>query len=314
MPSKINIPDEVRKSILDHLKQAINNATEAYENACEEEDALTGQLGFSLKCNVKEVDVKGDIEKEQRPGIWSWSLKYTKFRGRGPKATENILGADGIFEFGVKYGQEFRKKSLLFQAKNDLLIDNLLYYQALKLSTWREAAFVINFTPKEIEAFQIDEVVRSQGKKNSISEKFSLYNFLADKFIECLIGDLDLEYDAKAHKLRWVSQQGEKVHTKFFVKNRLSVEVVPPGYTNTNYGKEIQYPEIYNHRMRFSPENLFSLQGSFSKKDLKKAINNYALTYHPDKTNIIDELTKQLNNRRMQEGNYAYAELSKKKK
>jgi hypothetical protein len=29
---------------------------------------------------------------------WTWSIDYTKFRGRGPGAAEKALGADGILE------------------------------------------------------------------------------------------------------------------------------------------------------------------------------------------------------------------------
>jgi len=310
MPRKIYIPDEVKKSILDHFKKAIDNATEAYKNASEEEDALTGQLGFSLNCKVKKVNVKGDRQKEQLPGIWKWSLKYTKFRGRGPKATENIVGADGIFEFGVSYGKSFQKKSLLFQAKNNLSTDN----QSLKLSTWREAAFVMNFTPNEIEAFYIDDVVRSQGVRKNISEKLLLYNFLSEIFIECLIDDLDLEYNPRAHRLIWISNNGEKVNTKFSVKNRFFLKVVPPEFNDGDYGREIPLSEIYNHRMQFSPEDLFSLQGAFSTKELRKARNKYALAYHSDRTNELDDLLMQINKRRMQEGNLVFEELLRKKK
>ena len=139
-------------------------------------------------------------------------------------------------------------------------------------------------------------------------------NFLSEIFIECLIGDLDLEYDARAHRLIWISHNGEKVNTKFSVKNRFSLEVVPPEYNDSDYGREIPLSEIYNHRMQFSPEDLFSLQGAFSTKELRKARNKYALAYHTDRTNELDDLLMQINKRRMQEGNHVFAELLKKKK
>lgn len=288
MPRKIYIPDEVKESIFDHLKTAIDNAAEAYENASEEEDTLTGQLGFSLNCKVKKVNVKADRQKEQLPGIWKWSLKYTKFRGRGPKATENIVGADGIFEFGVKYGKGIQKKSLLFQAKNDLNTDKQLFYQSLKLSTWREAAFVINFTPNEIEAFHIDDVVRSQGARGNISEKFSLYNFLSEIFIECLIGDLDLEYDARAHRLIWISHNGEKVNTKFSVKNRFSLEVVPPEYNDSDYGREIPlFQKFTTIGCNFHQKICFHCREHFQQKNyVKQETSMHLLIIQIEPTNL----------------------------
>ena len=144
--------------------------------------------------------------------------------------------------------------------------------------------------PSEIESFFIDDVVRSQGVRNNIPEKVPLYNFLSEIFIECLIGDIDLEYNARAHRLIWISNNGEKVNTKFSVKNRFSLEVIPPEYKNSDYGRDAPSSEIYNHRMQFSPEDLFSLQGTFTTSELRKARNIYALAYHSDRTNELYDL------------------------
>jgi hypothetical protein len=150
--------------------------------------------------------------------------------------------------------------------------------------------------------------------RNDIADKFSLYDFLSSIFLECLIGDFDLEYEARAHRLIWIANDGEKVNTKLSVKNRLSLEVVPPSYNDGNYGKEIPISEIYNYRMQFSPEDLFSLQGAFSNTELRKARNKFALAYHSDRANELDDLLLQINKRRMQEGNFSFAELKKKNK
>jgi len=312
MRRKINIPSEVRESIFEHFREAINKAVEAYESANEEEDALTGQLGICLKCTSKSVMVNSNQEKEQRAGVWKWSFNYYKFRGRGPKPTENILGADGIFEFGIQYGDRFQKKSVLFQSKNDLKTDRELFNQSLKLSTWREAAFVLNFTPDKIESFYLDDVIKSNGTRRNIVNSFELYDFLCNVFLECLIGDMDLEYDGRTHRLTWLTQSNNKVNTKFAVKNRFSLKVVPPKYKDDSYGAEIPNSEVHNHRMKFSPEDLFLLEYTFTKKELTKARNKYAQIYHSDVNNDLDELMKHIQKRRMQEGNYAYEELKHK--
>ncbi len=137
MRRKLFIPDEVKLSIEKHLHNAINKATEGYLSANEDEDTLTGHVGALLRISNQKVFVK-NVEAS---GTWSWSINYYKFRGRGPKSTENFLGADGIFELIIDYGNnQSSKKSLLFQAKNDWSVDKLLYGQCIKLSTWREAS------------------------------------------------------------------------------------------------------------------------------------------------------------------------------
>lgn len=145
MRNKIYIPKEVKVSISEHIRNSINRAVEGYSSACEDEDTLTGHLGALLKIENQEVFVEDNL-----PGAWKWSINYYKFRGRGSKATESFLGADGIFELLVNGSKDNQssKKSLLFQAKNNWKNDKLLYKQCIKLSNWREAAFVVNYTPK----------------------------------------------------------------------------------------------------------------------------------------------------------------------
>src|SRR5258706_12006601 len=97
---------EIRKHLIDRSKEAV----ESWESASDEEDALTGELGKTLRKNwTSPVLVNGQS--------WSWRVDYKKFRGRGRDAFEKTSGADGIFQLEVTIGLEKFFKGVLFQAK-----------------------------------------------------------------------------------------------------------------------------------------------------------------------------------------------------
>jgi len=95
MRRRLYIPDEVKANIRAHLETAIQNTVEGFDSASEDEDTMTGHLGARLQVRVQRVMVP---RPNEIPGEWRWAIKYYKFRGRGPAATERFLGADGIFE------------------------------------------------------------------------------------------------------------------------------------------------------------------------------------------------------------------------
>lgn len=218
MRRRLYIPKEVIQAVAEHIKSAVPKAVEGYWSANEDEDVLTGHLGACLKIGKQKVQVT-EIQTE-RLGEWTWSLDYFKFRGRGKNATENILGADGLFELKLNLGNRSEKKSLLFQAKKDWDNDPSLVVQCIKLSTWREAAFILNYTETAFEAFSIDTVLRAQGNKSKSYHNKALADFLGKDFLECLVGDINMSYDPKARKLRWRAMTGEVVATVFDIKHR----------------------------------------------------------------------------------------------
>ncbi|HEV7857283.1 MAG TPA: hypothetical protein VGO91_01405 [Pyrinomonadaceae bacterium] len=162
MRGNLYIPEEVKESISSHPYASIAKAVEGYVSGSEEEDTLTGGLGENLRISNQKVDVPVGQEIS---GSWTWSITFHKFRGRGNNATENLLGADGIFELSVGRGDiqaNTQKKCLLFQAKNQWQgSDKSLFEQCIKLSTWREASFVLNYIPTDYETLFIDDVIRA---------------------------------------------------------------------------------------------------------------------------------------------------------
>jgi hypothetical protein len=312
----LRIPDEVKASISAHIRGAVANAKDGYLSAHEDEDTLTGHLGGALRTNKHKVDVP--MDQREMGGIWEWSVNYYKFKGRGKDASEKFLGADGVFEINLSWPYGTEKKSLLFQSKKEWLgKDASLFRQCIRLSTWREAAFVLNYTLADFEAFPVDEVIRARGSRANVPLPDKLEIFLSDDFLDCLIGDTDLVYDPQSHRLHWRASSGEIVATKFRVGHRISINVEAPKHdTNKRGYRDVTNEEIHNYRMQADEEEMLGLKPHYTQQDVKAAQRSLSLAYHPDKHPGADELLTDILNRRMQEFNSAadrvYANLERK--
>lgn len=305
--TRLNIPEEVKTKIKKHLSQRYKLAVDGYFSASEDEDTLTGDLGATFRIKGQKVFVENS--QIEFPGEWTWSMDYHKFRGRGANATENALGADGLFELTLKIGNRIEKKSILFQSKINWTNDPNLVKQVIKLTTWREAAFVLNFTPTEFEAIDLDSIISSRGKNGKNIGIIPLDKFIGENFLDCIVGDVDLRYDALSRKLVWRSNSGKIVATKFSVPHKIAIKIKAP---NRNYGnklkydKEIKNEEIHNYRMESSEEEILSIGSNYSKTDVRKARAAKALIYHSDLLNLEDYRLNDLIKRRMQEINRAH--------
>ncbi|WP_298893447.1 J domain-containing protein [uncultured Psychroserpens sp.] len=307
---KIYIPEQVKEDIRNHLNIKYKVALDGYFSANEDEDTLTGDFGGTLRARNRKVEVTQDEIK----GVWSWSLNYTKFRGRGINATENRVGADGIIELELNRGYRVEKKSILFQSKQNWVSDSKLIEQCVLLSTWREAAFVLNFEPDKYEAFELDFILNNKGKKPNEYESRSVDDFLGNEFLNCDIGDSDLLYDARRRLLKWRSQEGLVVGTKFSIPQRLALKIKAPiPGTETSYDKEISNNEIHNHRMDSRVDEILSLPKNYTMDQLNKSRKKMAALYHPDKYSHLSDLEQAILNRRMQEINMAFEELKNRK-
>jgi hypothetical protein len=293
------LPDEVKTAIRNHLTDAVNHAISGYESANEEEDTLTGDLGASLRSGERRVFVPPTTE--ERAGEWKWSITYRKFRGRGPRATEKALGADGIFELKLELGGRVEQKSLLFQAKVAGEGGRGLLEQCIKLTTWREAAFVLVFSESAITAVSLDEAIRRRGTTGVDTGK-SLDLYLGTDFLDCEIGDNELHYDARKRRLIWRSMNGEIVATQFSVGHRISFKVQAP---IRDVDRMITPEEIYQFRMQVSDDDLLGIRSNLDPTTVKNAQRQLLATYHPDGFSELDEDMRQIITRRMQETNVA---------
>lgn len=161
MKRQLAIPEEVRSAIEQHVLERLSEVQSRYWSAAEDEDTFTGQLGGLLGTSERKVFVN------ERP--WSWSIGYTKFRGRGKDATEAVLGADGIFEIRVHGIEVEGQKSLLFQSKMGYPSGARAIGQALMMSNWREASVFLAYGSDGISVYPIDAVLRSQAVEREFS-------------------------------------------------------------------------------------------------------------------------------------------------
>ena len=302
MKEHIFIPNEVVKSISSHLKRKVARSIDGYLSGIEDEDALTGALGENLRIENRKVKVSSP----EIGGVWTWGISYHKFRGKGPKANENFVGADGIFELILeRSGTPFKhSKAALFQAKNNWVgNDTTLLEQSIKLSTWREASFAVNYTSTAYEAYSIDDVIRTRGRKSEIKRGAPLADYLKDHFIACLIGDSDLSYDGRRRILRWVSMNGETVETQFSMGHRFSIKIRQPKLSKQGEAKRISNSQIHKFRMHADDNDILSLPSHCSTKDIDKARKQFALAYHPDRYSGTDSVLQEILKQQMQMAN-----------
>jgi hypothetical protein len=276
------------------MDAAISNAVEAYASVSEEEDTPTGHLGGYLKTGAGGVSSDG----------WTWTINYTKFQSKGKVATGEQMGADGILEMRVQNGEGENRRAILFQAKNSWNDDLNLAGQALRLSHWREAAFVLNYTENCVEAFRLDNVIRSRGKRANAGQPISLSRFLGEEFLRCKVGDLDLHYDARNRRLTWRDMKEQLVSVDFFIGSRIEIKAVAHN-TKLRGPKRISPQDLREHRMFATPEDILGIELNATEDQMTAARNRVALTYHPDRVASDDQLLKDISKLRMQEANAA---------
>lgn len=301
MVKKIYIPQQVKDSIQRHLNESITKGLKAYESAFEDEDVLTGHLFGLMKIEEQSVV----IDSIEIGGTWKWAIDYKKFGGRGKGATESIIGADGIFELSLFRDNQESKKSLLFQSKLDWATrDEKLYLQCSKLATWLGAAIIVNYTQDEIETYSINEVLANQGRRPS--EMKPLNQLLSVDFMNCLIGDSDLRYDASHKRLIWRSKNNDIVATTFNLKRRLKLKITAPKrfpYQEKKIDKLVKPEEISQHQLK-TDLNDFNLGNANTLKELRDIQKKVSMAYHPDRhtalpqeqIDLFSDLMKYFNN------------------
>ena len=124
-----------------------------------------------------------------------------------------------------------------------------------------------------------------------------------------------MHYDAKSRRLYWRDNNGLFVAVQFSIPQRIRMHVRSPSWRNRKLVEKIIKPiEIHKHRMEVEPDEVLMPMLSSREVDSKAMRRSLAMTYHPDRYSIYDQLLKDIVNSRMQEVNAATDKLHKAKR
>ncbi len=163
-------------------------------------------------------------------GRWRWRISYKKFRSKGPKAFENIIGADGIFQIEIeqKGSVKLETKGILFQAKKyGLNSDNKLSEQVDKMETLGESSSAIFVYKREqFQAISSSEYIDQQESNHNPEKSLqSIGTFLGKEFLECRVGLRGMYYDGLRKILNVPESNGSVKQYRVDVGHRLSVDL-----------------------------------------------------------------------------------------
>ena len=192
------LSNEIIRIIKVYFDEKVSNAEQTFEYHEEDEDVLTGALG-------QELITKNPITYSNKNRKYSLTISSRKIRGRGQNAPEKITGADGIFKISIiRDNQEVLKKGLLFQSKKNWKNqDKNLIKQCNNMINHVGSAIVINYTRNGYEAYDAKDVISFNGRRKELLEenkKLTLSNLLGKKFLNCIIGEIGLDYDKESEE------------------------------------------------------------------------------------------------------------------
>ncbi len=177
-----------------HIRERVADAEFGFQFSEADEDAVTGALGQSLVTRPRQTY---DLSTESQ---YEWSFTYRKIRGRGPKAPEKSIGADGIFHmevFGAD-GELLRQKGLLFQAKMGTKPSGgmKMREQMECLIRFRRASILLEYGPHGYSATPVDDLPQDDNNwryRRAVTRP--LADVLGSDFVHCRIGQLGLRFD-----------------------------------------------------------------------------------------------------------------------
>lgn len=218
------IPTAVAGKIQDHLRVSCDIAEQGWEQASADEDTVTGALGERLR-------LPWQLVEDEDGNRWRWSVTYKKFRGRGPGADENTIGADGIFQVEVEDSETkvMESKGILFQAKRTGSGSSKDIGQQVRdmEQVVPGGTAVVLYGSEGYFGVDGPDALNSPGitTPSSDSRFHPLGDYLADRFLPCRSGKRGLFYDAVRKTLVVPDETTGVRRVRAKLKHRFNIEV-----------------------------------------------------------------------------------------
>jgi hypothetical protein len=186
------LPDGLKALIRDRYLAGVSDAQAKYLFHAADEDSLTGALG---NC----ISMPHEMTFSEGRGRYSYQVSYRKIRGRGPRAPEKQLGADGIFQIEVTDERGRQTKGLPFQSKKGWRgADSNLLKQARRMLETAGDGIVIDYRPDTFSACRAEDIVQNHANRKLIDRAGTAHplgQLLGDEFLDCHIGRPGLFFD-----------------------------------------------------------------------------------------------------------------------
>ena len=191
------LPKEIIREVREYFEEKVSNAEKTFEYHEEDEDTITGALG-------QELLTKEPLSYRNGMKNYNLNISSIKIRGRGKNAPERLTGADGIFKITILDGDnEIFRKGLLFQSKKNWKYRDKDLIKQCESMLNIGSAIAINYTINGYEAYNAKDVITEEGRRKSLLENrkySSLGKLLGNDFLNCIIGEIGLDYDKKSEK------------------------------------------------------------------------------------------------------------------
>ncbi len=171
------IPNNVQRELAKYIKEKCPHAESGWEFSNQDEDTITGDFLGNLRTNGW-----------QTADGFTYRFSYNKVRGRGPKAMEKEIGADGIITIELNENGETSFKSFMFQAKKEGNKTDKIQIAKMDF-LFPNANVVFRYGPN---GYFIE----------NYEEEMSICKFIADVFLNCKFGIIGLHYDFRRNRIR----------------------------------------------------------------------------------------------------------------
>lgn len=200
------VPEKVIKTIKDYLrKKCLTSYPNSFRRNQSDEDSITASFFENLAKNPEIIFTNSEK--------WIWSIEYSTTSSRGIKPLETALGADVILfiEIILENGVVFRK-GILIQSKIEGKFNRLeLENQVNKMESFvNNSSVVLTYRESRFNCSTGKEFLFNE-KKQWRTYSSSFCDFLADQFLECKYGVIDLYYDFAKREATYIDKNGNRI-------------------------------------------------------------------------------------------------------